>query len=437
MRFYLLILAISVTVPFIGCNSDLKCRRETALLRAEYLDLEDKYYSLLSQSGSTETSPTLTTASSSLASSDPAGVHIGNISPAVYGSGVQQSGVQQSIITHNSAPEIIYYDQSGGYPVQNGSYPVQGGNFPFNGNSYPVEGETYYAPIEDFGQTPTPANSTSPTAAGEGTYYPSPVEDATSAGSDSRNSEDDILPTPDSPFDDEQSRFEIEIDGADDIHEIGHEVKIKMDSPITEVLINKSVSQGKNFDSRPGDDGIELLLQPKSADGSIVDEAGDLTITLVDPSAEQGERKIGQWTFLKEEAQLFFAEDEFDNRGILLSLKWDNVIPTNKRLTAYVRFKTVDGRVMETTSDLFIDPPKEFSITDRRHDDDPFPSDFVRVERDADQGWYKSQTNRGRIVRESDQDWGRTAISERAIDDRRRLRQFQGTSRQPQWRPAR
>ena len=426
MRFFLFTLAVFVTVPFSGCNSDLKCRRETALLRAEYLDLEDKYYSLLSQSGSTATAPSLTSTVPASAEA-----YVSNASPTVYG-----SGVEQSIITHPSSPEIIYYDQNGGYPVQNGGYTVDSGNFPFQGNSYPVEGETYYSPIEEYGQTPTPANSTSPTAATSGSYYPSPVEEPTPAGSGSRESQSDTLPTPDSSFDDDQSRFDLELEDADDVHEIGHEIKIEIDSPITEVVINKSVSQGKNFNSRPGDDGIELLLQPKSANGSVVDEAGDLTVSLVDPSADQGERQIGQWTFLKEEAQLFFAEDEFDNRGILLSLKWDKIVPVHKRLTVYVRFETSDGRVMETTSDIFINPPSELTMADRHgRDDDPFDSDFIRLKREEDQGWYKSQTSRSNG--DNDLDWGRSTISDRAAEQGSRFRQSPRSSRQPQWRPAR
>ena len=427
MRFLLFILAISVTAPLVGCNSDLKCRRETALMRAEYLDLEDKYYSLLSQTGATATSPTVTSAMPASAVT-----HVGDANPVIYG-----SGVNQSIITHPSSPEIIYYDQNGGYPVQNGSYSVQGGNFPFQGNGYPVQGETYYSPIQEYGQTPTPANLTSPTSATSDNYYPSPVENMTPSRPELDDAQQDVLPTPDSSFNDEQDRFDLEIEDDDDIHDIGHEIKIELNSPITEVIINKSVSHGKNFNSVPGDDGIELLLQPKSADGTVVDEAGDLTVSLVDPTADQGERQIGQWTFLKEEAQLFFAEDELDNRGILLSLKWDKIVPTHKRLTVYVRFETIDGRVMETTSDIFIDPPSELSFADRHNDDDPFESEYIRLDRDEDQGWYKSQTSRGRSDRESDLDWGRSTISDRAARERDRLRQSQRSSRQPQWRPAR
>ena len=209
-----------------------------------------------------------------------------------------------------------------------------------------------------------------------------------------------------------------------------------MSSPITEVLINKSVSQGKNTDGQPGDEGVEVLIQPKAADGSVVDEAGNLTVSIIDPSADQGERQIGQWTFLKEEALLFFAEDEFDNRGILLDLKWDKKIPTNKRLTVYVRFETSDERIMETTSDIIIDPPSELSIVQQGGD---YDSEFVQLEEDEVQGWYKSQTVRGRSEDEDtggNYNWGRSEGSTQSQFSRRESVRANRSS-QPQWRPSR
>jgi len=418
MRLFLFITAISVMLPSIGCNSSLKCRRETALLRAEYLDLEDKYYALLSNSGTTST-PTIAgaipTASSGVIVADSQPIMQTVPQPMIYG-----SGVQSSVGINNTMPEIIYYDQSGGHPVQ--GYPVQG---------YPVQGETYYSSPQ-YGQTPTlasPSDFNAPNS--QDSYYPSPVENMESSEVNSNPSQTEDLPVPDANLDDDQSRFDLELE---DTHEIGHEIKIDLSSPITEVVINKSVSQGKNTDGRPGDDGIEILLQPKAADGSIVDEAGNLTISLIDPAADQGERQIGQWTFLKEEALLFFAEDEFENRGILLDLKWDQVIPTNKRLTVYVRFETADERVMETTSDIIIDPPSDLSMAQQSGD---YDSEFTQLDQDDFQGWYKSQTTRSRSRNEDSRDnlnWGRSEIS---TDKRLSRRQSSRPNRQPKWRPAR
>ena len=283
--------------------------------------------------------------------------------------------------------------------------------------------------ISDFGTNLRSSESAQPL---EESYYPSPVENTNPREASSNESTGD-LPTPDSILENDQSRFDFEIE---ETQEIGHETKIEMSSPITEVLINKSVSQGKNTDGQPGDEGVEVLIQPKAADGSVVDEAGNLTVSIIDPSADQGERQIGQWTFLKEEALLFFAEDEFDNRGILLDLKWDKKIPTNKRLTVYVRFETSDERIMETTSDIIIDPPSELSIVQQGGD---YDSEFVQLEEDEVQGWYKSQTVRGRSEDEDtsgNYNWGRSEGSTQSQFSRRESVRANRSS-QPQWRPSR
>lgn len=441
MRLFFLILTIGVTLGSVGCNSDLKCRRETALLRAEYLDLEDKYYGLLSQSGSTSAA-TIASAPSFVTSSG-SDVIISDGQPVIYGSGItsvpqaDQPGViynsvdqYGNVISGNPQPEIIYYDQSAGVPV---------------------DGQTYYssAPYSTapYATVPTPATSAGPSSGSSlrgsqsaqqpsDDYYPSPVEvpptDGLDVPSSTPGSSRGTLPAPDSSFNDGQIRLDLDTDNT---QPIGHEIKIEMSSPITEVVINRSVSQGKNSDQRPGDDGIELLLQPKSATGDVIDEAGNLTISLVDAAADQGQRQIGQWTFLKEEAELFFAEDEFDNRGILLDLKWDKIIPTNKRLTVYVRFETPDGRIMETTSDIIINPPSGLSLVDGAFDD----SKFTSVDRQQGQGWYKSQADSTRGRNDADDrnlNWGR---SQRSSDGRfnNRSADQRPSSRQPQWRPAR
>jgi len=167
----------------------------------------------------------------------------------------------------------------------------------------------------------------------------------------------------------------------------------------------------------------------------VVDEAGNLTVSVIDPAADQGERQIGEWTFLKQEAELFFAEDELDNRGILLNLKWDKIVPTNKRLTVYVRFETPDGRTMETTSDIIIDPPSKLTLADQSEHSFGSETEFIQLQRDEDQGWYKGQTSRGQT--DSDLNWGRSTNAGRAGDYYIRDHQIQRVPRQPQWRPAR
>ena len=96
---------------------------------------------------------------------------------------------------------------------------------------------------------------------------------------------------------------------------------------VSRVQINPSVSRGENTDGIAGDDELKLLLQPMTADGNVVEQAGNLTISVVDPAAEQGQQQVGYWEFVRSETELFFARDEFNNRGLLLNLPWSDGPP--------------------------------------------------------------------------------------------------------------
>ena len=117
---FAILLIVTILLP-VGCNSDLRCRRETALLRAEYLDLEDKYYSLLAQSeDSTIIDGTVASGYEDAVVVD-SGLPVGSgfENGAVIDSGQPVgSGViydQGSVQTFAANPEITYYDQSPGY----------------------------------------------------------------------------------------------------------------------------------------------------------------------------------------------------------------------------------------------------------------------------------------------------------------------------------
>ena len=123
---FAILLIVTILLP-VGCNSDLRCRRETALMRAEYLDLEDKYYSLLAQSeGSTVVDGTASVASGyenavivdsglPVDSGYDSGVIVNSGQP--IGSGVI---IDQGVPSYQGTPEITYYDQS---PAYQSAYP--------------------------------------------------------------------------------------------------------------------------------------------------------------------------------------------------------------------------------------------------------------------------------------------------------------------------
>ena len=121
-----------------------------------------------------------------------------------------------------------------------------------------------------------------------------------------------------------------------------------------------------------------------AADGTVIEQAGNLTISVVDPAAAQGQQQVGYWEFVRSETELFFARDEFDNRGLLLNLPWSGDPPSSPNLSVYVRYETESGNVIETTDSVTIDPPLS-------------SSDYARVDdfEDGSSGdWYKGQVRR-------------------------------------------
>lgn len=415
---FAILLIISILLP-VGCNSDLRCRRETALLRAEYLDLEDKYYSLLAQSeGSTTIDRT-----ASVASGYENAVILDSGLPvdAGYESGVVVSSDQpigsgvignQGVSSYQSNPEITYYDQSPVYASPNDQV-IYGG-------------ATSAAPTP---AAPLPGGSS--TRSGSAVEASPELDDVDSG--DERGLPDDFLdrsaplPTPDSPS--EESIID-EFDGISIVDPDALRMKAEFAASsqtvaqVSRIQINPSVSRGENTDGFPGDDELKLLLQPMTVDGSVIEQAGNLTISVVDPAAQQGQQQVGYWEFVRSETELFFARDEFDNRGLLLNLPWSGDAPTNANLTVYVRYETESGNVIETTDSVTIDPPALA--------EDNFPTELDNY---SSGDWYKGQARR-RSYSEATQS---SSISTRPIGSTRSFQRSDEEDyyRRSTWKPVR
>ena len=319
MRFLTIILLSIASAVACGCRSQtsLQCQRETALLRAEILDLEDKYYALKSQYRDSITDG----------------------SQVVNTGGVIGSGVVTS---------PVYIDSSQGYPtpvimgdgVVYGE-PVYGGVM----QQQIIQGDVIYedqmmpgtavpptlmqpAPIAE----PVPTLPTQESIFDESESAPFNEDASPSLGSDSRAMS---LETP--KFDEATADpLELMLPENDVDLEVGHkELQLDFDAgqqQIDRLVIVSSATRGKDLDGIPGDDGIELMVQTLNADGDFVDFTGEMTITVQDRLAGE----IGKWTFLPQELKLFLSRDELGNMGTLLHLPWTGKIPVSQTIEARV-----------------------------------------------------------------------------------------------------
>lgn len=306
-----LILVALLCLVAIGCRSNPRRARETALLRSEILDLEDKYYLLKSK----------------------------------YDGVMSQIGEGQIIGEAYYEDAIIY----------------EGDEWNYEGGIEPGEAEP--SPADPNGVTPREYSSNTETNAGVRSMVQPPGQTSRTPNSQVPQSQVNApqnaepLPSPNSESD--QSNLMLNPPGTAGSSDI--EIKfprVISDEPyITEILINPQTTRGRDVDGVSGDEGIDLMIQPKTANGQVEFQAGELTISVIDPTETHDRQRIGLWKFLPHETKLFFAIDEQGSRGILLHLPWEQSTPVHEKLVLHVRFVTPDGRKLETTGDLRITPP--------------------------------------------------------------------------------
>lgn len=293
----------------VGCNADPRCRRETALLRAEILDLEDKlafanagsYYD-----GDVISSPGEVIISESIVDS---GSQIIYESEVPYSSTTTLQPPMELEVQHQ-----IFPDSTSGSTTT---------------PSQPLEVDELNIEIDS---PELPENLKLPNNSGSETRRPG-TRQRKRALSETEITLDD-------------SSAELDIDFADEATEF-----------ITEVIVNRHASVGQNLDGQTGDEGLNLLVQPRTADGSVHVVPGKLSVDLTDPKASPDQQAIGHWQFLPAETELFFASDRQQGEGILLHLPWEQNLPTHHNLVVTVSFTTPDGRLLSTSSRLRVDPP--------------------------------------------------------------------------------
>ena len=193
-------------------------------------------------------------------------------------------------------------------------------------------------------------------------------------------------------------------------------------STLTEIVIDRNQTRGHDIDGQPGDDGLNVLLRPRSASGETLLQSGGLTVSVIDPSAPTAAQRIGLWKFLPAEAELFFSNESPETRGILLHLPWEKTVPSGKEVVVFVRFQTSDGRRLETTANIRI-TPRSPSATDE--------SPAVENNSDLIAGWINRDDQR--------QSGNKNSSGSRPIAQRPNNIQATPVSNaaQPSWRPVR
>jgi hypothetical protein len=137
--------------------------------------------------------------------------------------------------------------------------------------------------------------------------------------------------------------------------ELAQAVIAALDRDIDHVVINTRTTGGSDFDEQPGDDGLTVLIEPRTKQGHFVAESGAVSVVVLDPALSGPAARVARWDIDASAARRALRTDSLD-RGLLLQLPWSDSRPEHERLSLFVRFHTADGRVLETEQPIRVQP---------------------------------------------------------------------------------
>jgi len=128
------------------------------------------------------------------------------------------------------------------------------------------------------------------------------------------------------------------------------------DTRITQIALNPRLTGGYDFDGEPGDEGLQVIVEPQNAAGEYVARAGNLSIVVLDPQLRGAQARVARWDFTAKEAQAAIKRTLL-GRGVHLEMPWPSGPPKHGELKLFVRFVTEDGRKLEASRDIRVDLP--------------------------------------------------------------------------------
>jgi hypothetical protein len=331
MRLKLII--IGLLLATLGCNADPRCRRETALLRAEILDLEDKYFITKAQRDE---------ALSALQAQG---------QPGVAAKILARNPIEQfSGGTSWDDGEVIYDDPQyldsdavlQGETIQGDSLSPDSSNIILNDSPLATEPIEIMQPGTILRGQPATRESVPRGAKPREAKPGQSILDGAEELPQNKGFKDPST-SPTSPANEGTQLRTQPRSAPDTIQRTAGAIT----NPVTEITIDRG--QTGLMENESGTPTLSLLLKPRDARGQSRRVAGTLTVSVLDPASTSTEQRIGIWKFLPEELELFFT-DPNSAPGIRLSLPFEDSRPQGKEIIVLIRFQLTDGRALETTA---------------------------------------------------------------------------------------
>jgi hypothetical protein len=129
------------------------------------------------------------------------------------------------------------------------------------------------------------------------------------------------------------------------------------DPRVDQIWINSDLSAASDWDGRTGEDGINLVIEPRNREGKYLPLAGPVSIVVLNPAAAGEKKRFARWDLDSTQVDQQMRKSD-NSRGIQLKLPWPERPPQDRRLQVVVRYVTADGRQLESASALPLGVPR-------------------------------------------------------------------------------
>lgn len=124
---------------------------------------------------------------------------------------------------------------------------------------------------------------------------------------------------------------------------------------IKEVVLGRQTS-GFDEDNTPGDEGLQVVVEPRDADGHSLKAPGSLEVSVLEIQPQGIKTPLSTWEVPPDQLRRMWKSGLLST-GYYVHLTWKNWPSVNK-LRVVARFILADGRVFEADKDVTIRPTK-------------------------------------------------------------------------------
>jgi hypothetical protein len=111
--------------------------------------------------------------------------------------------------------------------------------------------------------------------------------------------------------------------------------------------LNDNLTGGCQTDPRQGDRGIVVVVEPRDAQGRLVEAPAAVSVVVLDPALEGQAARVARWDFTAQQLAPLHRKGSW-GEGYHLEMLWPDAAPVHENLQLFVRYVTSDGRKLET-----------------------------------------------------------------------------------------